>query len=355
MTFMRFMVNEPCRLLNAEGQATVGLARGSTLMGWRLTLVVVVLGVAAGCREKPVVGAARASVSAKHETASFSGRAEIGGSVTPAEGRAAPAADPTTALLAAALASANDPEDVERALLALAVTGNRYTEVVVGWLTNPDPAVARLGARALAAIGTKPALMALFEQLAKLPADSPQAWEWAAILAEEAPSTQRELLLERVLDPAATEPVRDAAQRVLARDADTALLDHLVTLYDGAGNDAARQALADALRQVQDSELAGELARLAFDRAGTSDPMTVAIWDTLGIIGTPEAVTALAALLTSSAMSAADRTALSDALARVDNPDALSLLHALAAGQVAGAGAAGQTAARRALANFPEE
>jgi len=106
---------------------------------------------------------------------------------------------------------------------------------------------------------------------------------------------------------------------------------------------------------VQDSELAGELARLAFDRAGTSDPMTVAIWDTLGIIGTPEAVTALAALLTSSAMSAADRTALSDALARVDNPDALSLLHALAAGQVAGAGAAGQTAARRALANFPEE
>jgi len=314
----------------------------------------VVLGVVAGCREKPAAGAARDAVTADHKTAPFPARAGSGGGISPAEGCAAPAADPAATLLAAALASASDPEEVDRALRALAATGDRYTEVVAGWLTNPDPAVARLGARALAAIGTKPALMALFDQLAKLPADSPQAWEWASILADEAPSAQCELLLERVLDPAATEPVRDAAQRALARDADAALVDRLVTLYDGAGNDAARQALADALRQMQDPELAGELARLAFDRAGTSDPMTVALWDTLGIIGTPEAVTALAALLASSALSAADRAALADALARVDNPDALPLLRALAAGQVAGAGPAVQAAARRALANFPE-
>lgn len=324
-------------------------------MGWRLTLAAMVMGVVAGCREKPA--AARVSGTAKHPAPAYA-RTGNDGPVASLGVRTAsqPAADPVAVLLASSSpAFGSDPEELDRVLRALAATGNRYIEVVAGWLTNPDPAVARLGARALAAIGTKPALTALFDQLAKLPADSPQAWEWAAILAEEAPSVQRELLLERVMDPAATEPVRDAAQRALARDADTALIDRLVTHYDGAGDDTVRQALADALRQVQDPELAGELARLAFDRAGTSDPMTVAIWDTLGIIGTPEAVTALSALLASSAMSAADRATLADAVARVDNQDALSLLRALAAGQVAGAGPAVQAAARRALANFPGE
>jgi hypothetical protein len=324
-----------------------------TTADWRVTLAMVMLGVMAGCREKPVTDAARDSVPGNHQTAPSPARAGSGDGGGSAEGRAVPAADPTATLLAAALAS--DPEDVDRALRALAATGDRYTEVVAGWLTNPDPAVARLGVRALAAIGTKSALMALFDQLAKLPADSPQAWEWASILADEAPSAQRDLLLEWVLDPAATEPLRDAAQRALARDADAALANRLVTLYDSASNDAARQALADALRQMQNPELVDELVRLAFDRAGISDPMTVAIWDTLGIIGTPEAVTALAALLASSALSAADRAALADALARVDNLDALPLLRALAAGQVAGAGPTVQAAAHRALANFPGE
>lgn len=325
----------------------------STAAGWRLMLAAVVLGVAAGCREKPAAAAGRESAPANREAVPSATRAGGGGGVTRAGVRTVPAADPTATLLAAALAPVNDPEEQERALRALAATGNRHTAVAAGWLTSPDPAVARLGARALAAIGTKPALTALFEQLAKLPADSPQAWEWASILADEAPSAQRELLLERVLDPAATEPVRDAAQRALARDADPALMDRLVTLYDSAGNDAVRQALADAVRQVQDPELTGDLARLAFARSGVADPMTVAIWDTLGIIGTPEAVTALTAVL-AAGVSAEDRATASAALGRVDNPDALPLLRALAAGRVVGAGPAVQAAARRALANFPE-
>ncbi|MFA5205283.1 MAG: HEAT repeat domain-containing protein [Lentisphaeria bacterium] len=308
----------------------------------------------AGCRDEASPAAPQGH-GRRSPPPAASGKTMSGQAGAPA-GAAAPAAaaDPVAGLLAA-IQPGNDPEAAEQALRRLAATGDRHLATLAGWLDRADPATAHWAARALAAIGTPQALATLFDHLATLPADSPAAWELAAILADQTPATaSRELLLERILDPAATEPVRDAAQRALAREADAALLEELVRHYDAAKDDATRQALTDTLRHAQDPELTGELTRLALERTTAPDTLARALWDTLGVIGTPDAVAALTAV-SGASLSPEARQQLCEALARVDNPDARPLLETLAGGTMSGTAADLRDAAAQALANLAEK
>ncbi len=258
----------------------------------------------------------------------------------------------TIADLGVYLANGGDPVLAAEKLRQFAAQGDAVIPDFMALLANSAPEVARLGAEGLAIIGTPAALQELVAYLQSLPLEDDQRRELASILAETVRNPESVPYWNSLLaQTGVPEDVRDAAVSALAHSLSPTDLKELGNRYADTLDDTARQALADAVRQLEGAEFVPQLITLAGDPATASaaDPLVLAAWDTLATIGAPQGVAKLLAWIDQVDGTAA--VALAHAISMVRNPASLPLLQ-----QAAAAGSPRQRAAAlRALANFADK
>lgn len=143
-----------------------------------------------------------------------------------------------------------------------------------------------------------------------------------------------------------------AVQTALGNSATDALLSEAVKRYQTSNSGTERANLVAAIRHMQSPECVdGLLTILNGQRVvSTTEPLSLAIADTLGIIGTPTAVSNLFQHLSSLREGAS--SPVYDSIGRVSNPEALPLIASVAYGQVAGSSLYSRMAAVQALGNY---
>ncbi|MFA5205612.1 MAG: hypothetical protein WC708_14545 [Lentisphaeria bacterium] len=147
------------------------------------------------------------------------------------------------------------------------------------------------------------------------------------------------------------EDVRDAAISALAHSLTATDLKELGNRYAALQDETARQTWADVVRQVEGVEHVPQLIALAGEPAAAtaSDPLVLATWDTLAVIGAPQGVAKLLAWTDQVNGDAA--AALAHAISMVDNPASLGVLQ-----EAATSGSSRQqAAAERALVNLADK
>jgi len=258
----------------------------------------------------------------------------------------------TLADLAEYVANDGAPEWVTEKMRQFAAQGEAAIPGFQALLTDPAPEVARLGAEGLATIGTPAALQELVQYLQALPPEDEQRRELASTLAETARNAESVPYWNALLAQAElAEDVRDAAISALAHSLTATDLKELGNRYTATQDETMRQNWADVVRQVEGAEHVPQLIALAGEpgAAVASDPLVLAAWDTLAVIGAPQGVAKLLAWA-DQAPDNATAAALAHAIGRVDNPASLAILQRAAAS----GSARQQTAAENALKNFAD-
>lgn len=256
----------------------------------------------------------------------------------------------TIAGLGGYLATGGDQALAAEKLRQFAAQGDAVIPELKTLLADPAPEVARLGAEGLAIIGTPAALQELVDYLQALPPNAEeQRRELASVLAEQARNAESVPYWNALLEKAdLADDVRDAAISALAHSLTTADLKELGGRYAATQDEAARQTYADVVRQVEGPEYVPQLLALAGNPTAVTapDPLTLAAWDTVAAIGTPQGVTQLLTWVDQVNGDAA--TAMAHAIGMVRNPASLAILQ-----QAAATGSPRQQAAAAgALKNF---
>lgn len=244
------------------------------------------------------------------------------------------AGDPTNAVAELVRMMRNDPEVL-----------NRLGEV----LRHADEPDARRAIEAVAALGTTDAFLSMVRAAAGLP-DTAIRRETMAAAATMAASGQPAPVLFEALRVADDPTMIDAAVSGLAVAADTNVVRQAAARYVESQDDAEREGLLRVLRQATSPDVAPAMMDIAAAEAGeVRDGPALAALDTLGVIGSAAAVTALL----DRCAGAAPTSAVLAATARLCTPEALPALLAAAEGGVVWASPASRLAAVRALGNYP--
>lgn len=141
------------------------------------------------------------------------------------------------------------------------------------------------------------------------------------------------LLIEAVRS-AGDHDVAMAAQRALGGTPDASVLLWATTAYLAATNDLDADRLLGIIRHVQRPDAVPALSDLTDLANGDyAHPLAAAAADTLGVIGTPAAVTGLLSRIERSSLEGADVMPLVTALSRTLNPRAFAPLAAAATGK----------------------
>ena len=217
-------------------------------------------------------------------------------------------------------------------------------------LRGGDPDLALLGAHGLSALSTPEAATDVLAAIGAAQAGLPKRQ-----LAEALANFKSPELAELFLGLLGTSQEREivyASQRALANSADTPLLNQVVQRYEASNSATERDNLTAAIREMQNTNcVEGLLSILNQQRVVSStDPLGLAAVDTLGIIGSPGAVSNLFTHLWSLREGAS--SPVFDSIGRVSNPESLPLIGSVALGQVPGASLYSRTAAVQALANY---
>jgi len=143
-----------------------------------------------------------------------------------------------------------------------------------------------------------------------------------------------------------------AIQQALGNSANGPVLNEVVQHFQATKSAEERGNLVAAIRQMQNpSCVEGLIAILNEQKVVSSfDPLGLAAADTLGIIGSTNAVSYLFAQLNN--VRPGDTSPVYDAIGRVSNPESLTLLASIAYGQVAGSTLYARTSAVQALGNY---
>ena len=250
------------------------------------------------------------------------------------------------------LEKTHDVETAEEALSRFAREGDRQVPDLASFLRSPAADAVGLGARVLAEMGTEAAVAELLKAFSALPEESEVQREVGDAITTVSNQAAAPFLLAQLVSRDADDAAVDVIQRALANLADPALLANFAKEYASASDDAVKERLADTVRHVQKPDCVPALAELMQAGKGDcSDPLVAAAADTLGIVGTAEAVNALIRQLTNAETT--DKTGLLAAITRVRNPDALPVLKSAALGTLPDAGRAVRLAAIVALGILP--
>lgn len=220
-------------------------------------------------------------------------------------------------------------------------------------LQNGDASLAALEAESPAVPATPETAADLITRIQTTPSGRARR-QFSSALA----SVNNRALATLFLDVLATSQERDIVfpvLRALANSADTPLLNQVVQRYQGSNSMTERQNLVDAIRHMQNAAcVEGLLAIIDQQRVLSSvDPLVLAAVDTLGAIGSQEALSPLFTRLQSERDEAS--SLLLDAIGRVHNPGSLPFLTSVANGQMPSPRLNSRLAAIQALGNFNDD
>lgn len=217
-------------------------------------------------------------------------------------------------------------------------------------LKSPDSQVAALGAVGLAALGTRDAAAQLITAIQELAPGNTKRELTAALASFSNPEAA-----EMFIALAGSSQDRDVAaaiQRALGNCATGLVLTEVVQHFQSSNSSEERDNLVASIRHMQSPGCVDGLISILSDQkvVSTTEPLGLAIADTLGIIGSTNAVNYLFGRLDN--LRPGDTSPIYDAIGRVSNPESLPLLAAVAYGQIAGSAPYSRMAAVQALGNF---
>lgn len=217
-------------------------------------------------------------------------------------------------------------------------------------LRSGDADYAMLGAQGLVKLATPQAAKELIAGIQNTPA-GPLRRELSGALSEFNNAETAEVFFGQLRASDDREMV-SAVQAALGSSATEALLTEAVLRYRTSNSGVERDNLIAAIRHMQSPEcVEGLLTVLNEQRVvSTTEPLSCAVADTLGIIGTTTAVSNLFHHLSSLREGAS--SPVYDAIGRVSNPEALPFIAAVAYGRVSGSSLYSRMAAVQALGNF---
>jgi HEAT repeat protein len=217
-------------------------------------------------------------------------------------------------------------------------------------LKSTDSEIAILGAEGLAGLGTKEAAAELI----------------AAIQEAQPGNTKRELVsaLATFSNPQAAglfmtlagssqdRELASAIQQALGNSASSTVLSEVVQRYQSTTSPEERDNLIAAIRHMQNPDCVEGLIAVLNEQkvVSSTEPLGLAAADTLGIIGSTNAVSYLFSQFNN--LRPGDTSPVYDAIGRVSNPESLPLLASIASGQVAGSSLYARMSAVQALGNY---
>ena len=217
-------------------------------------------------------------------------------------------------------------------------------------LKTGDPDLAMLGAQGLASLGSKEAAAELISAVQNAQPGATKRQLSAALASFSNPDAAN-LFLGLMGSPQDRE-LAAAAQSALGNSANAAVLQEIVQRYQASSAADERDGLVAALRYSQSPQCVDALLAIlnAQKVVSATEPLGLAAADTLGIIGTTNAVSPLFAYLGN--LGPSDTSPVYDSIGRISNPEALPLITSIAYGQVPGSTLYSRMAAVQALGNY---
>jgi HEAT repeat protein len=217
-------------------------------------------------------------------------------------------------------------------------------------LKTGDPDLAMLGAQGLASLGSKEAAAELISAVQNAQPGATKRQLSAALASLSNPDAAN-LFLGLMGSPQDRE-LAAAAQSALGNSANAAVLQEIVQRYQASSAADERDGLVAALRYSQSPQCVDALLAIlnAQKVVSATEPLGLAAADTLGIIGTTNAVSPLFAYLGN--LRPGDTSPVYDSIGRISNPEALPLITSIAYGQVPGSTLYSRMAAVQALGNY---
>lgn len=224
---------------------------------------------------------------------------------------------------------------------------------MAAFLRSGDADFALLGARGLAALATPEAAAELIAAI-QATTDARTRRELCGALSEFNSPASAELFLN-FLGSSDDREITTALQRALGNSSNVEVLSEVLKRYHASNSATERDNLIAAIRQMQNPDIVEGLLAILNEQkvVSSTEPLSLAVADTLGIIGTPLAVSNLFQHLASLREGAS--SPVYDSIGRVSNPDTLPLLASVAYGQVAGMSLYARMAAVQALGNYSSE
>jgi HEAT repeat protein len=207
-----------------------------------------------------------------------------------------------------------------------------------------------LGAEGLASLGSKEAAADLIAAVQNAPQGASKR-QLSAALARFSNPDAASLFLGLMASPQDRE-LAAAAQSALGNSANPSILQEIVQRYQVSSAAEERDSLVAALRHSQSPQCVDALLAIlnAQKVVSATEPLGLAAADTLGIIGTTNAVSPLFAYLGN--LRPGDTSPVYDSIGRVSNPDALPLIASVAYGQAPDSTLYSRMAAVQALGNY---
>lgn len=217
-------------------------------------------------------------------------------------------------------------------------------------LISSDPDVAMLGAEGLASLGTKEAAAELIGVIqAAQPGNLKR--ELTAVLASFSNPQAADLFMAMAGSTQDRE-LASSIQSALGNSASGPVLAEVVQRYQSTTSPEERDNLIAAIRHMQNPDCVDGLIAILNEQkvVSSTEPLGLAAADTLGIIGSTNAVGYLFGYLNN--LRPGDSSPVYDAIGRVSNPESLPLLASVAYGQAAGSTLYARMSAVQSLGNY---
>lgn len=254
------------------------------------------------------------------------------------------------AAVAEALKATGEKQAALGAIRQYAANHPESLKEMAAMIKSSDPDFTMVGAQGLVALATKEAAAELITAVQQT-APGTTRRELAAALSSFS-SPQAADLFMALAGSTQDRELASAIQHALGNSANDSVLANAVQRYQSSTSPEERDNLIAAIRQMQNSDcVAGLIAVLNEQKVVSStEPLSLAAADTLGIIGSTNAVTYLFGYLNN--LRPGDTSPVYDAIGRVNNPESLPLLASAAYGQAAGSTLYSRMSAVQALGNY---
>lgn len=266
------------------------------------------------------------------------------------KGRLVPDAPRNPAEIAQMLKSTRDKQAALDAVRHYAANNPHSLGEMRALLKSSDSDVAMLGAEGLVGLGTKEAAAEVIVAIQNAQPGIMKR-QLTAVLANFSNPKAADLFMA-LAGSAQDRELASAIQRSLGNSANGPVLDEVVRRYQSSNSPEERDNLAASIRHMQNPVCVEGLISILKEQkvVSSTDPLGLAAADTLGIIGSTNAVSYLFGHLNN--LRTGGISPVYDAIGRVSNPESLPLLASIAYGQVAGSSLYARMSAVQALGNY---
>jgi HEAT repeat protein len=160
-------------------------------------------------------------------------------------------------------------------------------------MTETNEAAILLIANSLAGIGSEKTVGELIKVFWQMPEDSDLKRQVGDVIVGITNTTCAGVLFDALLSNTNGADRGDVAQRALGNMADASIVSEIEQAYGEVQTGEEKQLLADTIRHIQNTNAVKSLIQLADKQDGENSALVLAVCDTLGLIGSPEAATYL--------------------------------------------------------------